>query len=128
MPLLQIAKCIVTLLALWREQGYSLSKWRHQLATDYFGRPKELFKMSVPSLAYAIQNNLDFVALANLDPGVYQVHEYLIKFPQSTTFQVTTQLKVVSTAIFMVIMLQRHLSKTRWFSIASLFVGLFRWC
>ena len=71
----QIAKCTVTLLALWREQHYSLSRWRQQLATDYFGRPKELLKMSVPSLAYAIQNNLDFVALANLDPGVYQVGE-----------------------------------------------------
>ena len=39
----------------------------------YFGAPKELAKMSVPSIAYALQNNLDFVALSNLDAGLYQV-------------------------------------------------------
>jgi hypothetical protein len=32
-------------------------------------------KMSVPSIAYALQNNLDFIALSNLDAGVYQVHK-----------------------------------------------------
>lgn len=51
-------------------------------------KPIELMKMSVPSitcqlniqlLVYlecldAIQNNLDFIALSNLNAGVYQVH------------------------------------------------------
>jgi UDP-sugar transporter A1/2/3 len=61
------------MLALWRDAHYSCSEWRRLLAIEYFGKPRELLKMSVPSLVYAVQNNLDFVALANLDPGVYQV-------------------------------------------------------
>jgi UDP-sugar transporter A1/2/3 len=65
--------------------------------------------MSVPSIAYALQNNLDFVALSNLDAGVYQV---------------TTQLKVVTTAIFMVLMLSRRYSLRRWLAITLLFAGV----
>lgn len=29
--------------------------------------------MSIPSVTYALQNNLDFVALSHLDAGLYQV-------------------------------------------------------
>jgi UDP-sugar transporter A1/2/3 len=43
------------------------------IQAEYIGKPLELLKMSVPSLAYAIQNNLDFIALSNLEAGVYQV-------------------------------------------------------
>lgn len=68
------------------------------LKGEFFGKPIELLKMSVPSLLYAVQNNLDFVALSNLDAGVYQV---------------TSQLKIVTTVIFMVILLGREYSRTR---------------
>ncbi len=68
-----------------------------------------MLKMSVPSIVYAIQNNLDFIALSNLDAGVYQV---------------TSQLKVVTTAMFMVAMLGRRYSRTRWTAILFLFLGV----
>jgi len=35
--------------------------------------------MSVPSLTYVVQNNLDFVALANLSPGIYQVFKIIMR-------------------------------------------------
>jgi len=69
----------------------------------------ELLKMSVPSVAYAIQNNLDFVALSNLNAAVYQV---------------TTQLKVVTTALFMMFFLGRRFSIRRWIAIFLLFLGV----
>ncbi|WKX98247.1 hypothetical protein Q1695_013709 [Nippostrongylus brasiliensis] len=75
----------------------------------FLDAPKELIKASVPSIAYAIQNNLDFVALSNLDAGLYQV---------------TTQLKVITTAIFMMLFLGRKFSGTRWAAILLLFFGV----
>ncbi len=36
----------------------------------------ELLKLSVPSVVYAVQNNMAFVALSNLDAAVYQVSEH----------------------------------------------------
>lgn len=60
-------------------------------------------------MTYAIQNNLDFIALSNLDAGVYQV---------------TTQLKVVTTAIFMMLFLGRKFSSRRWAAIMLLFAGV----
>lgn len=65
--------------------------------------------MSVPSIAYALQNNLDFVALSNLDASIYQV---------------TAQLKVVTTALFMMIILGRRFSGRRWLAIFLLFCGV----
>ena len=52
----------------------NLQKFKFQQVNRYFiNATKELLKMSVPSFAYALQNNLDFLALSNLDAGVYQV-------------------------------------------------------
>uniref|UniRef100_A0A1I7VSY8 UDP-galactose transporter n=1 Tax=Loa loa TaxID=7209 RepID=A0A1I7VSY8_LOALO len=79
------------------------------MAKEYFGKPKDLLKMTFPSVAYAFQNNLDFVALSNLNAGIYHV---------------TTQLKVVTTAIFMMIILGRRFSGTRWLAIFLLFGGV----
>lgn len=40
---------------------------------NYFDKPIEVLKMSVPSIVYTFQNNLEFVALSNLSAAVYQV-------------------------------------------------------
>ena len=46
-----------------------------------FHSPKELLKLSIPSVVYAVQNNMAFLALSNLDAAVYQV--------RTTTYLVT---------------------------------------
>lgn len=58
--------------------------------------PMELVKLAVPSILYTIQNNLLYVALSNLDPA---------------TFQVGYQLKILTTAVFSVLMLNKSISK-----------------
>ncbi|VDO89080.1 unnamed protein product [Haemonchus placei] len=103
----EIVKGIISLLMLYKESHYKYHDFCIQ--KYYLGAPRELFKMSVPSVAYAFQNNLDFIALSHLDAGLYQV---------------TTQLKVFTTAIFMMLFLGRRFSRTRWAAILLLFFGV----
>ncbi|MBZ3889901.1 CMP-sialic acid transporter [Sciurus carolinensis] len=57
-----------------RETG-SLGRFKASLSENVLGSPKELMKLSVPSLVYAVQNNMAFLALSNLDAAVYQVEQ-----------------------------------------------------
>ncbi|KHJ95290.1 putative UDP-galactose/UDP-N-acetylglucosamine transporter srf-3 [Oesophagostomum dentatum] len=105
----EIVKACISLMMLYKESRFKLNDFYSDINTHYINAPKELLKMSVPSVAYALQNNLDFVALSNLDAGLYQV---------------TTQLKVFTTAIFMMLFLGRRFSGTRWAAIILLFCGV----
>lgn len=69
----------------------------------------ESWKLAIPALLYTIQNTLQYVAVSNLD---------------AATFQVTYQLKILTTAIFSVMMLGRTLSPRKWFSLVLLIVGV----
>eukprot|EP01116_Phalansterium_solitarium_P022995 TRINITY_DN783_c0_g1_i2.p1 TRINITY_DN783_c0_g1~~TRINITY_DN783_c0_g1_i2.p1 ORF type:complete len:345 (-),score=118.94 TRINITY_DN783_c0_g1_i2:375-1409(-) len=74
-----------------------------------FGQPVELLKMGFISLLYVIQNNLLFVAVSNLD---------------AATFQVSYQLKILTTAVMSVLLLSKSLSKTQWVSLVILMLGV----
>ncbi|XP_024407457.1 CMP-sialic acid transporter isoform X1 [Desmodus rotundus] len=91
-----------------RETG-SLGRLKTSLRENVLGSPKELMKLSVPSLVYAVQNNMAFLALSNLDAAVYQV---------------TYQLKIPCTALCTVLMLKRTLSKLQWISVFMLCGGV----
>ena len=67
------------------------------------------WKIAVPAGLYVLQNSLQYVALSNLD---------------STTYQVTCQLKILPTAIFTIILLKRSLSSRQWASLALLMFGV----
>jgi UDP-sugar transporter A1/2/3 len=72
-------------------------------------RHPDTLKVAVPGLLYLIQNNLLFVALSNLDAAVYQV---------------TYQLKIMTTAMFSVTMLGRSLDSEQVFSLLMLTFGV----
>ncbi|XP_032713976.1 CMP-sialic acid transporter isoform X2 [Lontra canadensis] len=91
-----------------RETG-SPGRFKASLRENVLGSPKELMKLSVPSLVYAVQNNMAFLALSNLDAAVYQV---------------TYQLKIPCTALCTVLMLNRTLSKLQWISVFMLCGGV----
>ena len=41
-----------------------------------FGNLRETFKVCVPALIYAVQNNLYYIALANLEAAAYSVSSF----------------------------------------------------
>jgi hypothetical protein len=69
-----------------------------ELNTHVIHSPLEMLKLSVPSLLYTVQNNLLYLALTNLD---------------AATYQVCYQLKILTTAVFSMVLLQvSHVAST----------------
>ncbi|XP_030872895.1 CMP-sialic acid transporter isoform X4 [Leptonychotes weddellii] len=104
----EVIKLLLSVGILAKETG-SPGRFKASLRENVLGSPKELMKLSVPSLVYAVQNNMAFLALSNLDAAVYQV---------------TYQLKIPCTALCTVLMLNRTLSKLQWISVFMLCGGV----
>jgi UDP-sugar transporter A1/2/3 len=69
----------------------------------------DTLKVAVPSFIYVVQNNLLFVAASNLDVGTYQV---------------SYQLKILTTAFFFIVMLRREITPIQWVSLTVLSIGV----
>ncbi|KAK5132737.1 hypothetical protein LTR08_008703 [Meristemomyces frigidus] len=67
------------------------------------------WKVAVPAMLYTLQNTLQYIGISNLD---------------CATFQVTYQLKILTTALFSVTLLGRSLSLRKWLSLLLLMVGV----
>ncbi|KAK7753141.1 UDP-galactose transporter Gms1 [Diatrype stigma] len=84
-------------------------------ATRIFGQiNKAVFsgdswKLAIPATLYTLQNTLQYVGVGNLDP----VH-----------FQILYQLRILTTAIFTVMMLGRPLTPKRWIALIILTIGV----
>ena len=69
----------------------------------------ETIKCSIPALLYVVQNNLSYIALTYLDPG---------------TFEVTLQIKLLTTAIVMRLLMGKILKVSQWGAILLLLMGI----
>ncbi|ANB12694.1 UDP-galactose transporter Gms1 [Sugiyamaella lignohabitans] len=69
----------------------------------------DCWKLSIPAFLYTLQNTLQYVAVSNLD---------------AATFQVTYQLKILTTAFFAVTILHKDLSKLQWLCLVLLTFGI----
>ncbi|XP_064400325.1 UDP-galactose translocator-like [Halichondria panicea] len=99
--------CVCLLIIFFREKTFKefVKTLHHHLIEEW----KDTLKMSVPAIVYMIQNNLQYVAVSNLEAAV---------------FQVTYQLKILTTALFSVLLLSKKLSGAQWGSLVILFVGV----
>ena len=87
----------------------SATRFARALHDEIYAKPYETLKLAIPSGLYAIQNNLLFIALSYLN---------------AATYQVTYQLKILTTALCSVFMLGKTIEKHQWFSLFMLAVGV----
>ncbi|KAF8969617.1 nucleotide-sugar transporter-domain-containing protein, partial [Flammula alnicola] len=69
----------------------------------------DCWKLSIPAILYVVQNSLQFVAISNLPVA---------------SFQVTYQMKILTTAAFSVALLRKKLTSVKWLSLFFLAIGV----
>eukprot|EP00929_Paragymnodinium_shiwhaense_P102297 TRINITY_DN6549_c0_g1_i1.p1 TRINITY_DN6549_c0_g1~~TRINITY_DN6549_c0_g1_i1.p1 ORF type:complete len:389 (+),score=55.02 TRINITY_DN6549_c0_g1_i1:141-1307(+) len=100
----ELLKLLCSFIFLSYETSVSIA-WSEVKAQE----PNDCLKLCVPSVLYVMQNNLLFISLSNLSVAVYQV---------------TYQLKILSTAVLSVWILGKSLSATKWAALFMLVVGV----
>lgn len=87
----------------------SLSRFILSMRREFIDGYKEFLGLTIPSGLYVIQNNLQYVASSNLSAAL---------------FQVLAQMKIITTAVFAVILLGRRPSSLQWFAVVALTAGI----
>ncbi|XP_028328918.1 solute carrier family 35 member A3b isoform X2 [Gouania willdenowi] len=103
---LKVCACVVLVFI---ENNWSFRGMKQVLREEIVGKPVETLKLAIPAGIYTLQNNLLYVALSHLD---------------AATYQVTYQLKILTTALFSVFMLGKRLNFHQWFSLLLLMAGI----
>lgn len=101
-------KMLASLILLYSET-WDFGEFKSRINQQILNNKMDSIKTGVPALLFTIQTNLVYLAISNLDAAV---------------FQVTFQLKILTTAIFMVVMLNRSLRVIQWISLVILCSGV----
>lgn len=70
---------------------------------------EDYWKLSIPAVLYVLQNNLQYIAVSNLEPPV---------------FICAYQMKILTTAFFSIVLLRKKIGLWQWFSLGMLAVGV----
>lgn len=97
----EVIKLVISLLVSFKEAGVK------QTFAEVFGEGH--WMLAVPAALYTLQNSMQYVAASNLD---------------AATFQVTYQLKILSTAFFAVTILHKRLHINQWAALGLLTMGV----
>ncbi|XP_026231038.1 solute carrier family 35 member A3b isoform X2 [Anabas testudineus] len=104
----EVLKIFACTVLIFVENNFSV-RVVNQLLNEVLSKPVETMKLAIPAGIYTLQNNLLYVALSNLD---------------AATYQVTYQLKILTTALFSVSMLGKQLGFYQWLSLLFLMAGV----
>ncbi|GMR43913.1 hypothetical protein PMAYCL1PPCAC_14108, partial [Pristionchus mayeri] len=105
----EVVKLVTCSLVLFKQCNFRPSRLIAVIDRDVFKKPADFLMMSIPATLYAVQDNLLFLALSKLD---------------AATYQVTYQMKILTTAVFTVVILRRRLLRTQWLSLLILTAGV----
>ncbi|CAG8639523.1 15634_t:CDS:1 [Cetraspora pellucida] len=104
----ELTKLVICIYMAVRSQVIETGRCRASDLYDQVFTP-DAWKLMIPAALYTVQNNLQYIAVSTLD---------------AATFQVTYQLKILTTAICSVLMLKTTLSPIKWFSLVLLTCGV----
>lgn len=104
----EFIKMLVSIGLLYTE-SFSLSDLKTTLMQQIVHNRMDSLKTGIPAVLFTVQTNLVYLAISNLDAAV---------------FQVTFQIKILTTAIFTVILLNRSLRGLQWVALFILCTGI----
>ncbi|XP_048511112.1 UDP-galactose translocator isoform X1 [Athalia rosae] len=104
----EAVKLATCLILVYVEEG-NFRKFLRTLNLTIIKQPLDTLKVCVPSLVYIIQNNLLYISASHLD---------------AATYQVTYQMKILTTAFFAVLILRKTLLAIQWSALMLLLTGV----
>jgi len=107
--LTELAKYMLSMSLLLAQTRASLPRAAAIFTEEIMLKPRQTCLLGIPAFLYTLQNNLLIIALTNLD---------------AATYQVTYQLKILTTAGFSVLLLHKELSVRQWLSLLILTAGV----
>eukprot|EP00048_Salpingoeca_helianthica_P021396 m.12055 g.12055 ORF g.12055 m.12055 type:complete len:319 (+) comp5939_c0_seq1:45-1001(+) len=104
----EVLKMIGSIFLVFIQERGIVAGLKH-MQREIFDKPRTTAKLLVPAGLYTFQNTLIVLAVGLLD---------------AATFQLTYQLKVLTTALFSVFLLGKRLSKWQWMALVLLTLGI----
>lgn len=106
----EILKLVIsTALCFIYDANGSVSKFAEISHDEFINNMRDWLKLTVPSILYTLQNSLQYFSMSQLSAPV---------------FQVLYQMKIVTTAVFSVLILSRRITSLQWLAIVALSGGV----
>uniref|UniRef100_A0A915Q4G5 UDP-N-acetylglucosamine transporter n=1 Tax=Setaria digitata TaxID=48799 RepID=A0A915Q4G5_9BILA len=105
----EVIKLCTCIIVIAHQRSWHYVAFIDEIYTECFMKSRDALKMAIPASLYVVQNNLLFLALSKLD---------------AATYQVTYQMKILTTALFSVILLRKKLNGQKWLSLLLLTGGV----
>ena len=74
----ELLKCVACLTIIFFQESFNVPRFIQNLKENIVDQPMDCVKISVPGVIYMLQNNLLYVAVANLEAATYQVSTNMV--------------------------------------------------